>query len=467
MPVVAASPAVGSFAALELDQPMLDNLAQLGYHTMTPIQARALPFMLTGKDVMGQASTGTGKTAAFGLAVLSRTTPGQRHPQALVLCPTRELASQVADEIGRLARPIQRLRITTLCGGSPFGRQRDALQRGADVVVGTPGRVLDHIRRGSIKLDHIETLVLDEADRMLDMGFIDDVTTICEATPKTRQTLLFTATLTRAVKVISGRLQSQPATVVVQPEKREGKITQLVYGLGKLTRQQALIRVLGHYQPAQAVIFCGQRATCDTLVESLGQAGYAAAALHGGMEQRERELVLMRFASGAVRWLIATDVAARGIDIPDLPAVINYELPNCADTYTHRIGRTGRAGRDGLAISLVEPRRERRLMALAMPHLKITDPTMAGALPVNKELPAPAPRATVEIDVGLRKKLREDELRTALMEQLGLTADHLGPITVLPYNTFVTVARDLAPRVVAELPGAQIRKVKLRARQID
>jgi ATP-dependent RNA helicase DbpA len=447
---------------------MLDNLVELGYHTMTPIQAKSLPFMLTGQDVMGQASTGTGKTAAFGLAVLARVKPGQRNPQALVLCPTRELAAQVADEIGRLAKPLTKLRITTLCGGSPFGRQRDELQRGIDVVVGTPGRVLDHIRRNSLNLSGVSTLVLDEADRMLDMGFVDDVEAITKETPDTRQTLMFTATLTRAVKVISGRLQSTPETVVVQQDNSAKKmITQHVYSTGRLDRFSALLRVLGHYQPAQAIIFCSQRATCDTLVEKLGEEGYAACALHGGMDQREREQVLMRFASGSMRWLIATDVAARGIDIPDLPAVINFELPNDRDNYTHRIGRTGRAGKEGLAISIVDPRRERRLLSLIANQLGGVEAQPAGALNLSKDAPAPAPRATISLNAGLRDKLRNEDVQTLITEMTDLELTHIGPITMLPKMAFVTVPRELVTRVVEDMRGAQHRKLKLRVMQVD
>jgi ATP-independent RNA helicase DbpA len=278
---------------------------------------------------------------------------------------------------------------------------------------------------------------------------------------------MFTATLTRAVKVISTRLQSEPATVVVQPDVQKAQITQLIYATGRLDRMSALERILGHHQPSQAVIFCGQRATCDNVVAALAESGYAAVALHGGMDQRDRERVLMRFASGSVRWLVATDVAARGIDIPDLPAVINYELPNDPDSYTHRIGRTGRAGREGLAISIVDPRRERRLIALAAPQFKNVEPAMAGALPVNKELPTPAPRATLSINAGERDRLRTEDIHAALVELIGLQPDQIGSITMLPKHTYVAVNRDMATRVIAGISGAPVKKLKLRASQVD
>jgi ATP-dependent RNA helicase DbpA len=437
---------------------MLDNLVELGYHTMTPIQAKSLPFMLTGQDVMGQASTGTGKTAAFGLAVLARVKPGQRNPQALVLCPTRELAAQVADELRRLGRWLPNLRIVELCGGKPGAHQRDTLARGADIIVGTPGRIMDHMERDTVVLRHVTRLVLDEADRMLDMGFIDDVNLICAATNNKRQTLLFSATMDDRVLRVSANLQRDPMLVSARSEVAPS-IDERIYDIGQLTRQEALLRALAHHSPAQALIFCEQRVTCDEVVEHMRDAGFEARALHGGMEQRDRDAVLAQLANGSMRWLVATDVAARGIDIPDLAAVINFQLPREAETYTHRIGRTGRAGAEGVAISLVDASKERR----RMDQLGTPAPTPADALPPCMEPPDAAPCVTVTLHAGRRDKLRPGDIVGALTKDIGLAADDIGPIQIHQNVSFVAIRRAVAQRAVAGINDGHIKNRRVRA----
>ncbi|MCA9675724.1 MAG: DEAD/DEAH box helicase, partial [Myxococcales bacterium] len=357
----AADDGAPGFASLALPPGWVENLTQLGYHTMTPIQARALPPMLAGRDVLGHAGTGTGKTAAFGLALLARITPNRRRPGALVLCPTRELATQVADELRRLARPLPNTKIVTLIGGTSIGRDVGTLGHGADVVVGTPGRVHDHLARGRLDLDEVRTLVLDEADRMLELGFVDAVTTIARAVPPDRQTLLFSATFADDVRALATSLQRDPVDVEVAAAADAVAVTEVVYALDGADRVAALVRILGHHAPASAVVFCNQRERCDEVATALRDAGHAVAAMHGGLDQADRETLLLLFGNGSLRVLVATDVAARGLDIADLAAVVNFELPRDPAVYVHRIGRTARAGRRGLAISLVG-RGDRRLL---------------------------------------------------------------------------------------------------------
>nr|MBA3540948.1 DEAD/DEAH box helicase [Deltaproteobacteria bacterium] len=339
-----------TFATLPLGKPWLDNLAQLEYREMTPIQALALPAMFEGRDVLGQAGTGTGKTCAFGLALLARIDPSQHAPGALVLCPTRELAAQVAEEIRRLARPLPHTKVLTLSGGSSIERERTSLGHGVDIIVGTPGRVQDHLVRGRLDLSGVRTVVLDEADRMLEMGFIDSVTEIVRATPASRQTLLFSATFPDTVRALSASFQRDALHVAAPQEAL--RVAHVLYEVGTLDRATALTRILGHHQPESAVIFCNHRETCDVLGAALTRAGFPAVALHGGMDQHDRNTVLLLLRNGSLRLLVATDVAARGLDIDELAAVINYDLPTEPDVFVHRIGRTARAGREGLAITL-------------------------------------------------------------------------------------------------------------------
>ena len=353
-----------AFSALHLKTPMLKNLASLGYAEMTPIQAHSLPLILAGKDVIAKAKTGSGKTAAFGIGLLSRMEVTSSRVQALVLCPTRELADQVGKELRRLARFTDNIKILTLCGGVPFGPQLGSLEHGAHVVVGTPGRLLDHLRRGSLDLTGLQTLVLDEADRMLDMGFQDEISALIAATPKKRQTLLFSATYPEAIAAMSATIQHEPVEVSVDEAHDEGAIEQMLYEVDKEERTAAVARILGHYRPESTLVFCNTRMECQEVADALVKRGFSALAIHGDLEQRERDQVLVRFANKSVSVLVATDVAARGLDIKELSAVINYELSRDPEIHIHRIGRTGRAGEQGLALSLVTAQESRRVQAI-------------------------------------------------------------------------------------------------------
>jgi ATP-dependent RNA helicase DeaD len=361
-----ADPSTG-FAALGLDERLLNALTELGYEEPTPIQREAIPPLLAERDLLGMAATGTGKTAAFALPMLQRIASGATERgvvTGLVLVPTRELATQVAQAIHRYGRGIG-LQVLPIYGGQSMPQQLRALKRGVDVVVATPGRALDHIDRGTLHLDAVRTVVLDEADEMLDMGFAEDLEAILSALPEERQTALFSATLPPRISAIAGRHLHDPAQVRIAREPLEAgtvpKVRQTAYVVPRAYKVEALGRVLDMEQPTSALVFCRTRTEVDELMETLNARGYRAEALHGGMSQEQRERVLKRFRAGAADLLVATDVAARGLDIEHLSHVVNYDVPSAPEAYVHRIGRTGRAGREGVAITLVEPRAHRSL----------------------------------------------------------------------------------------------------------
>ncbi|HEY6533779.1 MAG TPA: DEAD/DEAH box helicase [Acidimicrobiales bacterium] len=355
-----------SFSDLGLRSGLTDALAALGYEEPTPIQAAAIPALLTGRDVLGQAATGTGKTAAFALPLLERLAPGDRGtgPTALVLVPTRELAMQVSEAIHRYGRPVG-ARVLPIYGGQPIGRQLGALKRGVDVVVATPGRAVDHLERGSLDLGAAEVVVLDEADEMLDMGFADDLDAILEALPSERQSVLFSATMPSRIERLARRHMSDPLVIAVGPAPTvagEGpKVRQTAYVVPRSHKAAALGRILDVEAPTAAIVFCRTRNEVDQLTETLNGRGYRAEALHGGLSQEGRDRVMGRVRAGTSDLLVATDVAARGLDIDVLSHVVNYDVPSAPEAYVHRIGRVGRAGREGVAITLAEPR-ERRLL---------------------------------------------------------------------------------------------------------
>jgi ATP-independent RNA helicase DbpA len=341
------------FSALGLAPGLFENLRALGYETMTPIQAQSLPSIMAGKDVIAQGSTGTGKTAAFGLGLLSRIDAKLFRVQAMVLCPTRELADQVANEIRALARSIPNIKVLTLCGGTPLAPQASSLQHGVHVVVGTPGRIEDHLQRETLPLQAVHTLILDEADRMLDMGFQEAIDAIIRQVPGRRQTLLFSATYPPQIQAIARRIMLDPVMVRTQARGDNPDIEQHFFALGgDRERLSALCRILLHYQPDSALVFCNTIKATRELCAALVEFGFHALALHGDLEQRERDETLIQFANKSISILVATDVAARGLDIDTLDAVVNYEIARDPDVYLHRIGRTGRAGSKGQAYAL-------------------------------------------------------------------------------------------------------------------
>jgi len=456
-----------AFSSLRLKAPLLKNLASLGYAGMTPVQAHSLPLILAGKDVIVKAKTGSGKTAAFGIGLLTRLDAASFRVQALVLCPTRELADQVGKEVRRIARFTDNIKILTICGGVPFGPQLTSLEHGAHVVVGTPGRLLDHLRRGSLDLSALHTLVLDEADRMLDMGFQEDIGDLIAAAPPKRQTLLFSATYPESIAAMSGAIQHEPFEVSVDETHDEGTIEQVFYEVEHEQRIEAVARILGHYRPESALVFCNTKLECRDLADALADRGFAALAIHGDLEQRERDQVLVRFANRSATVLVATDVAARGLDIKELPAVINFELSRNPEVHTHRVGRTGRAGGQGLAVSLTTAR-EGRLIAAIEDELgsSIARGDLAALAPAPGRPPAP-PMVTLCIDGGRKNKLRPGDILGALTGEGGIAGSEVGRIDVFDFHTYVAVARGSGDQALACLRGNRVKGRFFRVRKTD
>jgi len=455
-----------AFSSLALGSAQLANLQQLGYTQMTPIQAASLPLALRGQDLIAQASTGSGKTAAFGLALLARLNPRRFAVQALVLCPTRELADQVATEVRRLARAEENIKVVTLCGGVPLRGQIASLEHGAHIVVGTPGRVMDHLERGSLTLEALNTLVLDEADRMLDMGFFDDIATVARQCPKERQTLLFSATYPEGIAKLSAQFMKNPQQITVQAQHAEAKIEQRWYEVKDSERLHAVSLLLGHFRPESSIAFCNTKQQCRDLVAVLQAQGYSALALFGELEQRERDQVLVRFANRSCSVLVATDVAARGLDIANLAAVINVDVTPDPEVHIHRIGRTGRGDAEGLALSLASmdemgsvgkieqlQGRESRWYPLA----ELT-PTGSGPL-----LP---PMATLQIIGGRKEKIRAGDVLGALTGEMGFTREQVGKINVNDFSTYVAVDRAIAAQVVQRLNSGRVKGKSVKARLV-
>ena len=355
---------LNGFAELGLRDELLSALEALGYEEPTPIQRETIPILLTGRDLLGQAATGTGKTAAFALPALQMIDASRRVPQVLVLVPTRELAVQVSEAMFKYGSGLG-VKVVPVFGGQPIQRQLQALDRGVHVVVATPGRALDHIGRGSLALDAIHTVILDEADEMLDMGFTDDIESILESTPDDRQTVLFSATMPSRITSIAKRYQRNPERITIgRPDAEPGVkalVRQTVYVVQRAHKPSALGRILDIEAPKSALVFCRTRTEVDQLTATMNGRGYRAEALHGGMDQAQRDRVMARLRDGTAELLVATDVAARGLDIDTLTHVVNYDVPSAAESYVHRIGRVGRAGREGVAITLAEPRERRGL----------------------------------------------------------------------------------------------------------
>jgi ATP-independent RNA helicase DbpA len=395
-----------SFTSLPLLPALLGNLQSLGFEQMTPIQAQSLPLILEGRDLIAQAKTGSGKTAAFGLGVLQKLDPARLAPQALVLCPTRELADQVAQELRRLARQIANIKILTLCGGAAARPQAESLARGTHLVVGTPGRIQDHLARGSLDLSGLNTLVLDEADRMVDMGFYDDIVAIASHCPAKRQTLLFSATYPDNIRKLAARFLRNPAEVKAESQHDASRIEQIFYEIDDRDRLDAVARLLAHFRPASTLAFCNTKVRSHDLVERLQAEGISAQALNGDLEQRERDEILIQFANQSCAVLVATDVAARGLDIQNLGAVINVDVTKDTEVHVHRIGRSGRGEQKGLALSLCSPDEMR--WANLIEQYQGTPLVWADikSLRPKADRPLRAPMITLCIQGGKKDKLR-------------------------------------------------------------
>nr|WP_246533370.1 ATP-dependent RNA helicase DbpA [Pseudomonas lalucatii] len=445
---------------------MLANLESLGYAQMTPIQAQSLPVMLKGLDLIAQAKTGSGKTAAFGIGLLHPLNPRYFGCQALVLCPTRELADQVAKEIRRLARAGDNIKVLTLCGGVPFGPQIGSLEHGAQIIVGTPGRVQQHLDKGSLKLDGLNTLVLDEADRMLDMGFYDSIAAIIGQTPSRRQTLLFSATYPAAIKQLSASFMRDPQQVRAEALHDDSQIEQRFYEIAPEQRLDAVVRLLASLRPQSCVAFCFTKQQCQEVVDHLAGQGISAAALHGDLEQRDRDQVLAMFANRSLSVLVATDVAARGLDIDALDLVINVELARDSETHIHRVGRTGRAGAKGLAVSLVAPAEAHRAQAVETLQRGALTWHPLDSLKKASGEPLQPPMVTLCIGAGRKDKLRPGDILGALTGEAGIPGAQVGKIAIFDFQALVAVERGIAKQALKRLADGKIKGRSLRVRAL-
>lgn len=455
------------FSSLDLREALLNNLVTLGFANMTPIQAQSLPIILEGQDVIAQAKTGSGKTAVFGLALLNRLNVDKYVVQALVLCPTRELAEQVSVTLRQLARMMPNIKVLNLSGGLPMNAQTDSLRHGAHIIVGTPGRVQKHLDNKTLSLNRLQTLVLDEADRMLDMGFYEAISEIISFCPQERQTLLFSATYPDEIKNLAGKFLKNHKRIMVEQKEIELDIQQIFYELeNQKNKYQLLKTLLLHHKPSSTLIFCNTKEQTTKLAAMLIDDGFSAIALNGDMEQVDRDVAIIRFKNNSCSILVATDVAARGLDIKELPAVINFELAFEHDVHIHRIGRTGRAGNKGLAISLTTPSDAKRLCAIedklkrqviwgSISELNITDK--------NILLPE---MITLRLSAGKKDKIRPGDILGALTKDAGLAGDSIGKIDIGPMYSYVAIQRKHAETALANFKNGKLKGRRVNVRKL-
>ncbi|MBE4234488.1 ATP-dependent RNA helicase DbpA [Vibrio parahaemolyticus] len=452
-----------TFDQVGLNPALLETLDSLNYTHMTPIQALSLPAILNQRDVIGQGKTGSGKTAAFGLGVLSNLNVKRFRVQALVLCPTRELADQVAKEIRTLGRGIHNIKVLTLCGGMPMGPQIGSLEHGAHILVGTPGRILDHLEKGRIKLEELNTLVLDEADRMLEMGFQDALDAIINAAPKQRQTLLFSATFPEKIEKIAQRIMKSPEMIKVESTHDTSSIAQYFYKVeGTEARDEALANLLLTYQPESAVVFCNTKKEVQNVADELHHRGFSVIDIHGDLEQRERDQALVQFANKSVSILVATDVAARGLDVDNLDAVFNFELSRDPEVHVHRIGRTGRAGSKGLAFSFFG---EKDGLRVARIEEYLEMDVVPATLPAkSNQQPYQAKMVTINIDGGKKQKVRPGDILGCLTGKNGIPGAQVGKIHLFPVRSYVAVEKSAAKKTLQIISTGKMKGRQFRAR---
>ena len=463
----AIAPAPG-FDTLALKPGTLENLQSLGYQVMTPIQAASLPPALAGKDLIAQAQTGSGKTAAFALALLSNLNPRRFAVQSLVLCPTRELADQVSTEIRRLARAEENIKVVTLCGGVALRGQRASLEHGAHVVVGTPGRVMDHLQRQYLALDALNTLVLDEADRMLDMGFFDDISTVARQCPGTRQTLLFSATYPEGIEKLAKQFMRDPVRIALASQLAGPQIEQRFYEVTRANRFETVARALNHFRPISTLAFCNTKQQCRELADFLQQQGFSALALYGELEQRERDQVLAQFANRSCSVLVATDVASRGLDITQLEAVINVSITPDPQVHVHRIGRTGRAGAAGLALSLTSMDEMGSVGKIEQYQKQESRWHPVAELTPSGSGPLLPPMVTLQLLGGRKEKIRPGDVLGALTgPDGGYTREQIGRISVTEFTTFVAVQRDIAKEAMRRLNAGKVKGKSVKVRFLE
>ncbi len=456
-----------SFSSLSISRAQVANLDSLGYLKMTAIQVQSLPSVLAGKDVIAQAKTGSGKTATFGIGLLEKINSRFFGAQALILCPTRELADQVGKEIRKLARCTPNIKVVILCGGKPFQFQRASLEHGAHIIVGTPGRIQDHLNRETLNLNGLNTLVLDEADRMLDMGFSEVINEIIEQTPKSRQTLLFSATYPDSIRQMCHAILNDPVMVSVESEHRANIIEQVFYKVPEYDRNDILLALFEHFQPETSVVFCHTKKQCDEVAHFLEGHNIEALAIHGDLEQRDRDQVLIRFANKSCSVLVATDVAARGLDIKSLSAVINYELPRDPEIFIHRIGRTGRAGEQGIALSLFTQAENMRVKAIEEYQDKACNIENVNSLNRDAKFSVHPVMATMQIDVGRKNKIRPGDILGALTGDAGLSASQIGKIDIFDIASYIAIDRKALRKVLGYFANGKIKGRLVRARMIS
>ncbi|MEN8302912.1 MAG: ATP-dependent RNA helicase DbpA [Campylobacterota bacterium] len=444
-----------NFSTLPLPTELLSNLDSLGYKKMTPIQAEALPPILDNRDVIAQAKTGSGKTAAFGIGLLNRLDVKKFRVQSLVLCPTRELADQVAKELRKIARFKHNIKILILCGGESFGKQLGSLSHQAHIIVGTPGRVLKHLNKDSLNLENLETLVFDEADRMLDMGFMEEIQSVLEYVPKERQTLLFSATYDDEIIDISKKIQKEAVSVKTVSTESANRIDEYFYETS--SKLDTLVKIFSTYSPENVIVFTNTKVEAKELADSLQKAKIDALAIHGDLEQYERNDVLVQFANKSCPILVATDVAARGLDIKELSMVVNYDIPHGAETYTHRIGRTGRAGADGIAITLYDSSEIEKAEEYKNTTRKFES---AQSLKVKAGFEMKPQYVTLVIEGGKKDKVRAGDLLGALTGDAGLKGSSIGKIDIYDRQSYVAIERPLINEAHAQLSKGKIKGKK-------
>jgi len=450
-----------SFKDLSLPPELLDNLNNLGYLTPTPIQEKAIPLLQQNKDVIAQAKTGSGKTLAFALPLILKLDETEHFPQALIIAPTRELSEQIAGECRKLAQYKKDVKIITLYGGTSLTQQVASLEKGADIIVGTPGRLLDHFSRETIHLGQIKTLILDEADRMLDMGFADDILKLVSNLPKQRQSLLFSATYPEKIDKLTKVILNNPIEIQIEGQTENIAIEEHAYAVKDLDK--ALITTLQHFQPSLAVVFCNTKAKTVEVSDMLDSKGFDVATLNGDLEQYERQEMLLQFANGSLPVLVATDLAARGLDIEAIDIVINYDIPMKAEDYTHRIGRTGRADKKGLAISLCNEYGERKLSEVR-PTLNITS---IENLRPNKNFYLQGTVGTLCIDGGKKKKVRAGDILGTLCKDIGLENKQIGKIKITATHAYVAIDKTVIKKAFNGLKNGKIKGKKLRVWWLD
>ena len=456
-----------SFQSLSLRPELTETLPQLGLTSMTEIQSQSLPALLSGKDVLGKAKTGSGKTVAFALAILNKLEVGRFSTQALVMCPTRELAEQVAQEIRSLGRKLENMKVLTLCGGTPMGPQISSLSHGAHIIVGTPGRIMDHLLKRRLSLKDVATLVLDEADRMLDMGFEKEMEAVIQHLPVSRQTLLFSATYPDTIKQISYKIQRNPQDISVESTHDTSKIDQTFYEVDEAHKVKATAAILTHFQPQSAIVFCNTKIACQKVAEELGELGFSALALHGDLEQKDRSQILYRFANKSTCILVATDVAARGLDVKEIEAVINYQVAQDPEVHIHRIGRTGRAEATGIALTLCSNQEVSHANAIEDYQQATLKWKGIQALRFHANRIVQPQYQTLCIDGGKKAKLRPGDILGALTKDAGIDFDDIGKINITATHSFVAVKIRSVKRCLAHLREGKLKGRKFKARKLN